>query len=211
MKRSFKHIFILTALLITGVASMAQTDRHYVIKRIDGSTVHYLSHAGNTLGDATTFGPDCIWYSPNNYNYYFMDGDAKKYLKAPLALDGTLSVATNPGTQTLNNNTQDYFFYDWDHGLARGIQLFGGTCPPEYSNGNECWQAVWLSYENSQWKMSSVYNYEPTANSARFLKETETVHEEAVSNETGGVGNLTDFSMNYQESHGLNGTAENYS
>ena len=211
MKRSFKHIFILTALLITGVASMAQTDRHYVIKRIDGSTVHYLSHAGNTLGDATTFGPDCIWYSPNNYNYYFMDGDAKKYLKAPLALDGTLSVATNPGTQTLNNNTQDYFFYDWDHGLARGIQLFGGTCPPEYSNGNECWQAVWLSYENSQWKMSSVYNYEPTAYSARFLKETETVHEEAVSNETGGVGNLTDFSMNYQESHGLNGTAENYS
>lgn len=199
-------------LFFMGGSLMAQNDRHYVIKKIDGSTVHYLSHAGNTLQDATTFGPDCIWYSSNNYNYYFMAGETRKYLKAPLQLDGTLSVADNPGTQTLNNNTLDYFFYDWDHGVARGIRHFDSDCPSEYnSSGSQCWQVVWVSYESNQWKMSHVYGYEPTANSARFLRETETEHGVEISNGSGGMGNLAGFSMTYGTSHPLDGTANSYS
>lgn len=194
---------------------VAQNDNHYVIKRIDGTTVHYLSHADGSIQDALTFDPEtCIWYSSNNYNYYFMSGGTRKYLKAPLSLNGTISVADNPGTQALNNNTYDYFFYDWDQGLARGVQHFGGTCPDEYNignNTNQCWEAVWVSYEDNQWKMSSVYGYEPTTYSARFLRETETEYPETISNESGGVGNLADFSMNFQDSHPLDGEANAYS
>ena len=206
---------------------MAQDDKHYVIKYLDTIWVnpadhaagidhlvpHYLTHS---LTDATTFGPNCIWYSPNNYNYYYMDGGTRKYLKAPLSVGGAISVADNPGTQTLNNNTLDYFFYDWDHGVARGIRHFGGECPSEYnSSDSQCWQVVWVSCVNAssspQWKMSSVYGYEPTRYSARFLRETETAHDVTVSGESGGVGNLTDFSMSFEESHALNGTATAYS
>ena len=206
-----RRLAVACLLLFTMAGSlMAQNDRQYVIKRIVGSTVHYLSHADGTLQDATDFSPDCIWYSSNNYNYYFMDGSARMYLKAPLALDGTISVEANPSTQTLNDTYQDFFFYDWDHGLARGVQHFGGECPTEYnSSGSQCWQVVWLSYENSSWKMSSVYGYDPTIQSARYLNETTTVHGEEISVTTGGAGNLADFSMNYGESHDLNGTAYN--
>ncbi|MCR5658684.1 MAG: fibronectin type III domain-containing protein [Bacteroidales bacterium] len=216
--KSVVRKMVACCLLLFAIAGsiMAQNDNHYVIKRIDGTTVHYLAHdAGGALVDATVFDPaTCVWYSSNNYNYYFMDGTARKYLKAPLSLNGTISVADNPGTQSLNNTTYDYYFYDWDHGLARGIQHFGGTCPPEYNipdNLNQCWQVVWVSYESGQWKMSSVYGYEPTPYSARFLKETETDYPETISNESGGVGNLADFSMSFGESRSLNGTASSYS
>ena len=130
------------------------------------------------------------------------------YLKAPLQKDGTISVATNPGTQTLNNNTLDYFFQDWDHGLARGIRHFDANCPAEYnSSGSQCWQVVWVSYESNQWKMSNVYGYEPTTTSARFLRETETGHDVEISNGSGGMGNLADFSMSFGTPHPLDGTA----
>ena len=181
--------------------TMAQNDRQYVIKRVVGTNVHYLSHENNTLQDATNFSPNCIWYSPNNYNYYFMDGTTQRYLKAQLATDGAISHAPNPGSQTLSNTTQDYFFYDWDHGLARGNLVL---------EGGQHWQAVWLSYEDNVWKMSSMENYDPTPNSARFLRETTTVHQVTVSNESGGAGNLTDFSMNYDSHHDLDGTASPY-
>lgn len=214
VKKAARRLALGCLLLFASLGSIvAQNDNHYVIKRIDGTTVHYLAHNASGVVDATTFDPEtCVWYSSNNYNYYFMNGDTRMYLKAPLSLNGTISVATNPGTTALNNTTYDYFFYDWDHGLARGIQHVGGVCPPEYnSSGSQCWQVVWVSYESNQWKMSSVYGYDPTPNSARFLRETETEYPETISNESGGVGNLADFSMNYPESHPLNGEASAYS
>jgi hypothetical protein len=198
------------ALFFVGGAVMAQNDRQYVIEK-DG---HYLAHVGTTLQDATTFDPaTCLWYSSNNYNYYFMDGTARKYLKAPLALNGALSIGDNPGSQDLTNSTLNYFFWDWDQGLARGIlHLEGGDCPPQYNSGSgQCWEVVWVSYEEGTWKMSSDYGYEPTANSARFLRVTITEHAEALSNEVGGVGNLGDFAMNYQDMHPLDGTATAFS
>lgn len=215
VKRTARRMALGCLMLFASFGSLvAQNDNHYVIKRIDGTTVHYLAHSGTSIQDATTFDPEtCIWYSSNNYNYYFMDGTARKYLKAPLSRNGTISIADNPGTQSLNNNTYDYFFYDWDHGLARGIQHFGGECPLEYNIGtsSQCWEVVWVSYEDDQWKMSSVYGYDPTEYSARFLRETETEYPETISNESGGVGNLADFSMNYHDSHVLDGTASLYS
>ena len=208
LHRNKLKTLLVAVLLFVGGAVMAQNDRQYVIER-DG---HYLSHAGGTLQDATSFSPDCIWYSSNNYNYYFMDGTAKKYLSAPLALNGELSVSDDPGTQNLSNSTLNYFFWDWDHGLARGVQhLEGGGCPGEYNSGSgQCWEVVWVSYEEGTWKMSSVYGYEPTTNSARFLRVTMSDHGEELSSESGGVGNLADFAMNFGETHPLDGTASAY-
>ena len=210
MNKTFKQIILLTALLLAGGSAMAQNDRQYVIWK-DG---HYLSHAGNTIQDATSFSPDCLWYSSNNYNYYFMNGTTRMYLKAPLALGGDITCDADPGTSILNNITLDYFFYDWDHGLARGLQHFDPTCPGEYHipPGQDCWEAVWVSYQDDTWKMSTVYGYNPTANAAHFLRVTTTVYEEAITNVTGGVGNLADFTMEtVGDTYPLDGTASNYS
>ena len=97
----------------TGQA-LAQNDPQYVIM-YDG---HYLAHVYNTtenkweLQDATNFSPNCLWFSSNNYNYYFNDGTNLRYLSAPLERNGVLSLSDSyPGTQVLNNNILDYFFY----------------------------------------------------------------------------------------------------
>ena len=103
MNKTFKQIILLTALLLAGGSAMAQNDRQYVIWK-DG---HYLSHAGNTIQDATSFSPDCLWYSSNNYNYYFMNGTTRMYLKAPLALGGDITCDADPGTSILNHITLD--------------------------------------------------------------------------------------------------------
>ncbi len=179
---------------------MGQSDPQYVIKKDS----HYLAHVYNgsdwVLQDATTFSPNCLWYSANNYNYYFFDGSNQRYLSAPLELNGEITLSnSNPGTQVLNNITLNYFFYDWDNGLARGIQHYG-ECPPEYNSEGECWEAVWVSYENGQWQMSSTYGYHHTANAASFISVTVTEHVQVITSTTGGLDDLTGFSMEYNDS-----------
>ena len=200
----------------TGQA-LAQNDPQYVIM-YDG---HYLAHVYNTtenkweLQDATNFSPNCLWFSSNNYNYYFNDGTNLRYLSAPLEPNGVLSLSDSyPGTQVLNNNTLDYFFYDWDGGLARGIEHTLDDCDPIYNGqvGTQCWEVVWVSYENNQWKMSSVYGYnQPTTAAADFYPVTVFEHAQEVSSETGGVGNLTDLEMDYPSTEHPSITVNDYS
>lgn len=209
MNRKLRHIALTALLLLTGSVVVAQNDPQYVIMK----GTHYLAHSGGGIQDAAAFDPaTCLWYSSNNYNYYFMDGSTRMYLKAPLALNGTISVATNPGTQMLNNNTEDFFFYDWDQGVARGIQHFGGTCPPEYNIGNatECWQVVWVSYENNQWQMSSTYKYNPTDYAARFYGVSITEHAEETTTQSGGLTPLQGFEMNYNDVRNLSASVADY-
>ena len=190
----------LLLLFFAGSALAQSGDRQYVIKKDN----HYLAHVYNgsdwVLQDATTFSPDCLWYSSNNYNYYFHDGTHQRYLSAPLELNGTLSLSeSNPGGQVLNNVTYNYYFYDWDSGLARGLQHYG-ECPQEYNSPGECWEAVWVSYENNQWQMSSVYGYHHTANAANFYSVTVTEHGQDITSANGGLSELTGFAMEFNDS-----------
>ena len=193
--------------------ALAQNDPQYVIM-YDG---HYLAHVNNggtwELQDATTFSPNCLWFSSNNYNYYFNDGTSLRYLAAPLERDGALYLSDSyPGTQVLNNNLLDYFFYDWDHGLARGEQHPMDECLTIYNNTHltQCWEVVWVSYENNQWQMSSDYGYDPTTYAAKFYPVTITEHPQVISTETGGVSDLTDLEMDYPSTESLSVTATNY-
>ncbi len=126
----------------------AQSDNLYVIKKTNynGAVVeHYLAHVkvgdNYVLQDATTFSPDCLWYSGReinlsgtNHNYYFID-DANQYrfLSASLVAEGSLGLSdAQPPIYLLNNTDHNYYFYDWDYdndpegaGVARGHQYNG--------------------------------------------------------------------------------------
>ena len=204
---------------------MAQNNPTYVITR-DG---HYLSHPGSgssySLSDASTFDPaTCLWYSGPNveHNYYFIDDNGDyRYLSAPLAIDGQLSISdSHPGTVVLNKTGQNYYFYDWDHGVARGVQLDPAQCTahPEYngtSSNGQCWQVAWVSYENDTWKMSHEWGYEPTTNYAQFKSVSITQHAAQVvpdATTPGGAPTIADFAMAYGDAaHQLNGTATAFS
>ena len=183
----------------------------YVIKMEDQN--HYLSH---TLQDAESFSPNCLWYSGPNveYNYYFIDESGNyRYLSAPLQPNGTLSLTDySPGTVVLNQPSSPQYFYDWDHGVARGERQSSlDDCQTLYNglneDGTQCWKVVWVSYEayegNMRWQMSSVYGYNPTTNSARYKKVTKTEHPVEILDEpapTGGIPNIADFAMTYSAS-----------
>lgn len=193
--------------------ALAQTDHQYVIMH-DG---HYLSHINNSgtwgIGDATSFSPNSLWFSSNNYNYYFNDGTNSRYLRAPLERNGVISFSdAYPGTQVLNNTTENYYFYDWDQGLARGLQHFDPECPTEYNNqGIECWEVVWVSYENSQWQMSSIYGSDQTPHAAKFYSVTVTEHAQQISVEEGGVSSISDFELDFNESQTVSVSVTPYS
>lgn len=199
-------------------STMAQSDPMYVIMKDGNYLAHVVSGSTATLQNATAFNPvTCIWYSGPNvgYNYYFIDGDGNyRYLSAPLSLNGQLGLsASHPGTVVLNKTTENYYFYDWDHGLARGIQLDMSECEnhPEYNGieGNQCWKVVWLSYEGNTWKMSSQYGYDPTPNSARFYSVSVTEHSVQITSQSGGIPDIADFAMSYGDApHSLYGTAQ---
>lgn len=226
--------------------AQSSSDPKYVIKRTVSDVDHYLAHveieatmlnhAGTAdstywywkLKDVTSFNPDsCLWQSGPNigYNYYFVDTHYSKYhyLKAPLELNGPLSLsASHPGTQTLNITTQDYYFYDWDHGVARGVQhpvASMNDCDPNYhipDNLQQCWQVVWVTY-NGGWKMSSQYSYNPDpnyiTNAANYRKVTVTDHAEEKTNESGGVNcsGITDITLASVGDHvTLSGAASDY-
>ena len=215
---------------------MAQNNPTYVIMRNDTTshnpltiTHHFLSHPGSgssySLSDASTFDPaTCLWYSGPNveHNYYFIDDNGNyRDLSAPLAIDGQLSLSeSHPGTVVLNKTGQNYYFYDWDHGVARGVQLDPAQCTahPEYngtSSNGQCWQVAWVSYENDTWKMSHEWGYEPTTNYAQFKSVSITQHAaQVVPNTTnpGGAPSIADFAMAYgDDPHQLNGTATAFS
>lgn len=181
IKNAARRLALGCLLLFASFGSLvAQNDPLFVIKKDGNYLAHVKVNDEWVIQNATMFSPNCLWYSSNNYNYYLLDGDDRMYLKAPLECNGAITIAPNPGTNHLGLTTQDYFFYDWDKGLARGVQEFheNGSCPIEYNIGDnsECWKAVWVSYENSQWQMSSVYGYDQTTYAADFYPVTVTEH-----------------------------------
>ena len=130
---------------LSGLAMAQGTDNPVVIKKnisVTGanSETHYLAHIENSPGvcvlqDVTDFDPaTCLWYTGTkynhtgkNHNYYFEDGTGTlRYLSAPMAADGTLSLsADKPAAYQLSNTGLDYYFYNWDGvGLARGRLQF---------------------------------------------------------------------------------------
>lgn len=204
---------------------MAQNDPQYVIKKDGNYLAHVRSGSTYNLTNAATFNPStCLWYSGPNveYNYYFIDNDGvRRYLSAPLALNGTLGISeTTPATVILNKPNENYYFYDWDDGLARGVQLdLLPNCDELYNGFNEkedeCWEVVWVSYEDESWKMSSAYGYDPTPNAARFKRVT--IHSYAAQvipaeENPGGAPTIADFAIAYGDTpHQVNGTATNFS
>ena len=236
VSRNMKHALITALLFLIGGTVMAQNNPTYVIMRNDTTshnpltiTHHFLAHPGSgnsySLSDATTFDPaTCIWYSGPNveHNYYFIDDNGNyRYLSAPLAIDGALTLSdSHPGTVVLNKTGQNYYFYDWDHGVARGVQHALADCDNgNYNglneNGTQCWEVVWVSYENNTWKMSSEYGYQPTTYYAQFKSVAVTQHAaQVVPNATnpGGAPTIADFAMAYGDAaHQLNGTATAFS
>ena len=237
MNRTIRHIILVALLLMMGGTVWAQSTPTYVIMRNDTTshdpltiTHHFLSHTGSgssySLTDATDFNPaTCLWHSGPNieHNYYFIDDNGvSRYLFAPLELDGTLGLsASHPGTVTLNKTTENYYFYDWDQGVARGVRLNNQECidHPEYnSTGSQCWMVVWLSYESNTWKMSHEYGYEPTDNYAKFKSVSVTEHAAQVTpaaTNPGGAPVIADFAMEFvanpHATHQLNGTASDFS
>jgi len=214
MRRNNTNIILTTArrtamgcllLLALAGSALAQSSSNpkYVIKKGD----HYLAHVkvgeNWVLRDVEVFHPDsCLWASGPNigYNYYFVDHEGKyRYLNAPLELNGTLGLsASHPGTQILGVPTSDYYFYDWDYGMARGEQVGLENCDELYhglnETGTQCWKVVWVSYENGQWQMSSDFSYNPVStyivNPAPYRNVTITSHDGGITSESGGITDL---------------------
>ena len=206
-------------------STMAQTDKPYVLKRQINSTDHYLTHVKNgetwVLQDATTFDPEsCIWYSGpvfnvsgSHHNYYFYDEVADKYhfLSAPLADHQDLGLSADlPTTSQLKNPDEIYYFYDWDPdqygaGVARG------------HDDNGWWEVYWVSYSNFYHKwMTSDDSYHIVDSSAMFREVTVTSHEKYFNWTQSEIGDLSDFSMNYNSNpasteHPLSITIGSYS
>ena len=108
-------------------SAMAQgSDGLFVIKK--KAENHYLAHVkvGGSweLQDATTFSPNCLWYSGREFNlagtkhnYYFIDEDDNSFhfLQASFGKSGSLGLTNDvPETFLLNNSDTLYYFYDWD-------------------------------------------------------------------------------------------------
>ncbi len=205
----------------------AQGDEPYVIMTANG---HYLAHVNNggtwELQDATTFSPNCIWYSGNtvdntgaNHNYYFFDGTNYRFLSAPLEPSGALSLSASlPSISLLRNTDQIYYFYDWDWdnkpidgaGVARGHQHTGlaqGECEDanhNYSWGaGQCWEVYWVGYYGGEWKLSDASSYNIITNAARFRKVT--VNESSTPMEGGltALNPSSHFDMVFEQSQNL--------
>ena len=224
---------------VFGSAWAQGSDGQFVIKKTKynpspGDDDHYLAHVYNTttnkweLQDATEFSPSCLWYSGREYNlmgthhnYYFMDenGDPR-FLMAPLASGGALSISTTkPPIYLLNNTDQNYYFYDWDYdnrpegaGVARGHQYNGITNQTDceaceggkWDNvDEECWAVYWVECDGTTWSLSTTSQYNITANSGRFRAVSVESFPMVISG-TGGLDNLTGFDMVYSTpSHSL--------
>ena len=162
----------------------------------------------------------------HNY-YFEDDAHNLRFLAAPLQAGGSLSLSESlPSQSMLRNTDQIYYFYNWDDdidlngvpeggGVARGHQHTDATTLGECSFSwggeygvDECWQVYWVIFDGSTWKLTSdsYYSiYQPAPNSStllvpnagHFRMVTVNEHELAVSNETGGLGNLADFELEW--------------
>ena len=201
-------------------SAMAQgSDGLFVIKKKGED--HYLAHVkvGGTweLQDATTFSPNCLWYSGREFNlagtkhnYYFIDEDDNSFhfLQASFGSNGTLGLTDDvPETFLLNNSDTLYYFYDWDRdnwqtkdggGVARGRQYFvdHDHCTHQWEY-DECWEVYYaeVKYNDTEntyyWEMSGNESYGITANSGRFRSiETESFNQ-VIHSETNGINNLS--------------------
>ena len=205
----FTRRLLLGSLLLCVFAGQAMAqgnDGQFVIKK-DG---HYLAHVYNEtthdweLQNADAFSPNCLWYSGRNFNpegtnhnYYFYDGTNYRFLAAPLAPNGTLSLSASlPATSILRNSDEIYYFYDWDGsghpydggGVARGKKHTGMTqenCQYDWG-GNACWEVYWVEYDGSSWHLSSTHHYNITENGGRFRAVDVVNHEMDITSVTGG-------------------------
>ena len=165
----------------------------------------------------------------HNY-YFEDDAHNLRFLAAPLQAGGSLSLSESlPSQSMLRNTDQIYYFYNWDDdidlngvpeggGVARGHQHTDATTLGECSFSwggdygvNECWEVYWVIFDGSTWKLTSdtYYSiYKPAPNSStlqvpnagHFRMVTVNEHEVAVSNESGGLGNLADVELEWVES-----------
>ena len=191
---------------------------------------NYLAHrynsttSGYELYTTRVFSDSCVWYSPNTNNYYFMsnDGSTLYYLSAAFATtptaDGAYAtnhaygagapltiVAADDAVRTLlGSNTSNYYFYNWDWGLAHGQQYEGGSCPSEFnSEGSECWRAYWLVYDNAlggsepQWHMSTTSSYEAVEHIATFEPVRIIHHQVTAGAQTGGLSAISVGAITY--------------
>ena len=210
---SMQHIKqVLTAvMLLMGGMAWAQTNGQFVIKTTVSEQVHYLSHAGNALGDATQFSPNVLWTSDNthtqggtNRNYYFMEGNTPHFLAAPnFTAGGTLSLSSSlpPGNQ-LSTPEAQYYFYKWDGGLGRGVQYYGDCANNPAScvecghvwGDDQCWDVYWVAYVDATWKLSGKYYDldDVPSGGGRYYPVTITEHGVEVSpGATGGLAGIT--------------------
>lgn len=215
----------------------AQSDNPYVIKTRIGTQDHYLAHVlnGSTweLTNVTSFSPNCLWYSGieqnvtgTNHNYYFID-DANNYrfLSAPMAANGTLSLSDDlPPTYLLSNTDSIYYFYDWDKdndpidggGVARGHQYYGYTsqqctdCGANFQGG-ECWKVFWIAYKDGTWKLTSKSYYDvnyidPNLDGKGGRYRQVTV-DHVIENISNGFTALASYEMNFNSSQSLSSAA----
>ena len=191
--RSLALLGILLASMFGKVA--AQSASAYVVYSTGGL---YLAHVWNEststweLTGAASFSPNCIWFSNNVHNYYFEDEHnpgTRQYLTALRSANAPVSLTPNPADLGVEDG--NYYFYDWDWGLARGTQTALPCEPQDQSeDGTHCWNVYWIVY-NGGWQMSADHSYEPVANYAVFRKVRINNHDVEVSSPTGGLGNLT--------------------
>ena len=231
-------VCVLIATLFCSVTLSAQ--KAYTIS----SGNNYLAHRYNTttsgyeLYTTRVFSDSCVWYSPNTNNYYFMsnDGSTRYYLSAAFATTATADgayatnhaygagapltiVAADDAVRTsLGSNTSNYYFYNWDWGLAHGQQYEGGSCPPEFNSvGSECWRAYWLVYDNAlgdsepRWHMSTTSSYEAVEHIATFEPVRIIHHQVTAGAQTGGLSAISVGAITYGGSINPTATIGNYS
>jgi len=179
----------------------------------------------------------CLWYSgpdhnPTGYthNYYFEDDEGElRFLAAPLQPNATLSLSNSlPSVSMLRNTDQIYYFYNWDPeihlngipeggGVAKGHRYYvdnseqctacGGNWAQQTNGTFQCWKVYWIENVGTNWKLSSVSQYNITANGARYRKVTITEHEKNVT--AGGLTTLTvPREMNFEGNSELSASVE---
>ncbi len=237
LSRLLRGLLLCTLLLSAFTPRSMAQDNPYVIK----SGSNYLAHVYNSITSSyelqgtTTFSPDCIWYSGTTYNssgyehnYYFDDGTNLRFLSVDWGASKTLTLSASlPATHLLRNIDTNYYFYDWDDGLARGKRHWNVNSQSECTanwEDSECWEVYWLVYQDNIWKTysSSKYNAgdvdnaetESGVKAARFYQVTITEHAlEMTSASTTGLADLSDIQLSYSAdpltSHSCSATVNN--
>lgn len=217
-KAKFTRCMVASAFLLLCFVGSIMAQAPYVIY----SGAYYMAHVkvndAWTLQGTTTFGPECIWYSTNTNNYYFVDGTTKYYLTAARSASSSVTLTQESSlSAALDKTDGGYYFYNWDWGLARGYKYTDPdhTCDASdlSDDGTECWNVYWVVYDGA-WKMSSTHSYNPVANSAEFRRVRINEHAQTITSETGGLSTISpseSFSMYLSDTKNLTATVTDYS